>query len=272
MQFITAFNQFWRIRQDEELTSAEVNLFFTILHYINNARGEDNNLLKVEVAIGNPRLMLLSGIPIRSITRVRNALRQKGFIDFESGTGKGHYAIYKLGAKFRNLVSHDQVNDQVNDQVTSNLVSHDQVNDQVNDQVTSNLVSHDQVNDQQNDQRSKSIEYREIKKEIYKERKKKIPQEAEPREYDPDEDVPTELYRKIENRFGKFSIPVFKKNKVPLFFVQWVVEVKKIDLRRLRNPVTYICALSSDENLFGEFNAWLAQEHKKSWKEVVSWR
>lgn len=150
MQFITVFNQFWRIRQDEYLTSSEVNLFFTILHCINNARGEDNELLKVEVAIGNPKMELLSGIPTRSISRIRNSLKQKGYIDFKSGKGKGHYAIYKLGEKFHNLVTTSQVNDQVK----SNLVSHDQLNDQVNDQVS------DQVNDQVNDQRIKNIEYR----------------------------------------------------------------------------------------------------------------
>lgn len=161
MQIASVFSRFWWIRQNLDLTHAEIALFFAILSEINRARAKDNDLLASQVQIGNPKLGLLVGLSRRQVIRVRNKLKQLGLIDFKQGKGKGHYAVYSLGPLFRNYDIHDTLNDTVN----PNYVTHDIVNDTVNDTLD------DTVNDTVNDTRIKSIEkesteYREIKNNI----------------------------------------------------------------------------------------------------------
>ena len=60
MMIGTVFNQYSRYRLDHELAHSEEILFIALLSQINWARNEDNDLLNSNVAIGNPKLVVLT--------------------------------------------------------------------------------------------------------------------------------------------------------------------------------------------------------------------
>jgi len=156
MQIATVFNQFWRIRQDLDLSDSEIALFFAILSEINRARAENNNLLESEVQIGSHKLEILAGISRAGIYRIRNRLKQLGLIDFKNGKGKRNYATYSLGRIFKELSHTETVNE------TLNKVSHTET---LNETVSETL--NETLNETVNETLYKNKEYREESKDIY---------------------------------------------------------------------------------------------------------
>ena len=147
MMIGTVFNQYSRYRLDHELAHSEEILFIALLAQINWARNEDNNLLNSNVAIGNPKLVVLTHMSTKQIHRARNSLMQRGLIEFKNGSGKKNYAIYSLGAYFRNL--------------DINLGPDDKVSDKLNDKLNV------QLNVQVNDKGSKILDPRDLDNNIY---------------------------------------------------------------------------------------------------------
>ena len=70
------------------------------------------------------------------------------------------------------------------------------------------------------------------------------------------------IYEYIKKHFGKDSVGILKRNKVPLEFVRWVREVKKINTDKLNKPLIYIIGMAKKEETFAEFQRWQSEQDK----------
>ena len=201
----------------------------------------------LEFNLRTKTLISILGFSKSNFFRYRNVLKQKGVIDFKMNKGsKSSTYTFVVSNRTTNTIANRSTNTIAN---RSTAPSQSQTDKGI--KPSPNVM---------NVMNERNTSLREIPKEVKSTKK-----------YDPDENVPTEVYKQIEDRFGKPAIGIFKKNKVPLYFVKWIVEERKISLRKVRNPVFYICSLAKDPDLFGDFNAWLAQEYKKGWDVEIPW-
>lgn len=90
MNYIELINQFWRIRRYKPLTAYEADLYYYLMQECNNRKwlnpfNLSTNLICAEL-----------GIARKTLSDLRNRLKQKGLIDFVEGQKNKSNAVYKL--------------------------------------------------------------------------------------------------------------------------------------------------------------------------------
>ena len=90
MNYIQLINEFWSIRRSMKITSYEADLYYYLLKECNsrmwlNPFDLSTNLICAEL-----------GISRKTLSDLRNRLKQKGFIDFKEGQKNKSSAIYEL--------------------------------------------------------------------------------------------------------------------------------------------------------------------------------
>ena len=203
-------------------------------------------------------LMADLGMSKTTFWRTRNSLKQKGIIDFEIGKGRSHiskYQWFQMGTYKRNYS--DNHSDNHND----------------NHNAPETLIDIEESKPLRREKKRRDKNIRAEDKVSKKQDQILVPPKEVPisKKYDPDEDVPSEVYKFITDNFGKQAIGIFKKNKVPLLFVHWIIRVEKKPLNGVRNPIFYLCALAKDRTLFGDFSAWESEQDKQTLKGVIPW-
>lgn len=90
MNYIELINQFWRIRRCKPMTAYEADLYYYLMQECNNRNwlnpfNLSTNLICAEL-----------GIARKTLSDLRNRLKQKGLIDFEEGQKNKSSASYEL--------------------------------------------------------------------------------------------------------------------------------------------------------------------------------
>lgn len=90
MNYIELINQFWRIRRYKPLTAYEADLYYYLMQECNSRKwlnpfNLSTNLICAEL-----------GIARKTLSDLRNRLKQKGLIDFVEGQKNKSSAVYKL--------------------------------------------------------------------------------------------------------------------------------------------------------------------------------
>jgi hypothetical protein len=210
---------------------------------------------KFNLATNN--LISILKITKRDFYKYRNSLKQKRIIDFVPGNRRIQNATYYW-------VSNDTLDD-----TQSDTQSDTQNGTQSESKTPINTTKNEPL-EREEKRRDKNIR---AEDKVSKKQDVLVPPKEAPisKKYDPDEDVPSEVYKFITDNFGKQAIGIFKRNKVPLMFVHWIIRVKKKPLNGVRKPIFYICALAKDPTLFGDFNAWQGEQDKQALKGEISW-
>lgn len=90
MNYIELINQFWMMRRSKRITSSEADLYFYLLKECNERNWEN--------PFSHPNMLICAtiGCSEKTLIEVRNRLKQKGLIDFESGERRLKNPVYKL--------------------------------------------------------------------------------------------------------------------------------------------------------------------------------
>lgn len=90
MGYIDYINQFWKIRRSKRLTAYESDLYYYLLHECN--RGNWINPFNLSTTLICAEL----GISRKTLSDLRNRLKQKGLIEFSEGQKNKLSATYEL--------------------------------------------------------------------------------------------------------------------------------------------------------------------------------
>lgn len=90
MNYIELINQFWRIRRGKPITAYEADLYYYLMNECN--RGNWLNPFNLSTNLICAEL----GISRKTLSDLRNRLKQKGLIDFIEGQKNKSSAVYKL--------------------------------------------------------------------------------------------------------------------------------------------------------------------------------
>ena len=96
MEYITEIKAFYNLTVDNPLSTGQIALWHALM-YINNKCHWTKNF-----TVSNATLQLYTGLSVQGLIKARNVLKQRGLIDFTSGT-RGQAPAYEMKTSSNNV-------------------------------------------------------------------------------------------------------------------------------------------------------------------------